>query len=238
MEESKETQNHISQRFNAELRALHHQVLGMGGLVEEQLSNAIVALTNQDEQLARRVYTSDYKVNALEVLIDDECTRILVRRQPTASDLRLVMSVIKIINDLERIGDESERIARMALQVHSDPKARFFSLIQHLGGHVQQMLHDALDSFARLDVDTALQVIREDRKVNDEYESIVRQLITYMMEDSRTIPTVINILWVARSLERIGDHARNVCEYLIYYVKGQDIRHTSMQNIEEQAKSG
>jgi phosphate transport system protein len=229
-------QHHISQKFNIELRELRNQVLSMGGLVEEQLTNALTALFTQDYQLAKRVYSNDYKINALEVAIDEESTRILAIRQPTASDLRLVMAVVKIIPDLERIGDEAEHIARMALQMQDEPQAKHFSAIRHLGDHVRQMLHDALDAFARVDVEMALRVIHETRKVDQEYEGISRQLLTYMMEDPRAIPMVLNIMWSARALERAAAHSRNVCEYLIYFVKGKDVRHISLEKVEEHAR--
>lgn len=236
MEEA--TQHHISQQFNLELRELSNQVLGMGGLVEEQLNKALLALTTQDGQLAEHVYTNDYKINTLEVAIDEDCTQILARRQPTASDLRLVMAVIKMITDLERIGDEAERIARMSVhRSYEDMKSKYYTVVGHLGSHVQQMLHNTLDAFARMDVDAALSIIHDDLKVDSEYENISRQLITYMMEDPRTIPMSLNILWSARALERIGAHSRNICEYIIYFVKGKDVRHVSLEKLEQQAKN-
>ncbi len=236
MEKDEFIQHHISQQFNKELRELRNQVLSMGGLVEEQLTNAIIALTTHDEELAKRVYSNDYKINALEVSLDEESTRILAIRQPTASDLRLVMAVIKTIPDLERIGDQAERIAHMALQIQGEPQARYFVAIRHLGEHVQKMLHDALDGFARLDVETALQIMHEDMKVDQEYDNISRQLITYMMEDARAIPIALNILWSARALERVAAHSRNICEYLIYFVKGKDVRHISLEQVEKAAR--
>lgn len=229
------TQHHISQQFNKELRELRNQVLSMGGLVEDQLTNAIIALTSRDVQLAKQVYSNDYKVNASEVAIDEASTRILAIRQPTASDLRLIISVIKTIPELERIGDQAERIAQMALQTPSEAQTKHFVTINHLGNHVRQMLHDALDAFARLNVETALEVIHEDLKVDQEYESLSRQLLTYMMEDPRTIPIMLNIIWSARALERIAAHSRNICEYLIYFVKGKDVRHISLEKVEQEA---
>lgn len=226
------TQHHISQQFNTELRELRNQVLSMGGLVEEQLNNAIVALTTHDEQLAKLVYSNDYKVNALEVAIDEESMRILAIRQPTARDLRLVMAIIKIIPDLERIGDQAERIAQMALHIQGEIRAKYFVAISHLGEQVLKTLHDALDAFARIDVETALRVMHEDLTVDQECESISRQLITYMMEDAGSIPIVLNILWSARALERVAAHSRNICEYLIYFVKGKDVRHISLEKLE------
>jgi len=230
-------QHHISQQFNTELAEIRTQVLNMGGLVEEQLKNAIIALTDADEKLARKVYTNDFKINALEVRIDEECTRILARRQPAASDLRLVMAVVKMITDLERIGDQAERIARMSIQINNSVQNKSHTInIAHLGERVQKMLHDALDAFVRMDVELALKVLHEDRSVDAEYEGISRQLMTYMMEDARTIPTVLNLLWSARALERIGDHANNMCEHLIYFVKGKDIRHISLEQVEQEAR--
>lgn len=235
MKEEGFTQHHISRQFNIELSELRNQFLSMGGLVEEQLANAITALVTRDYHLAKRVATSDYKVNALEVMIDEESRIIIARRQPTAVDLRLVMAVIKTITDLERIGDEAEHIAQMALQTEGETPDKYFVAISHLGDYVRRMLHDALDAFARLDTESALQVIHESIKVDGEYESISRQLLTYMMEDQRTIPVILNILWSARALERIAAHSRNIGEYLIYLVKGKDIRHTSLETLEEQA---
>ncbi|ALG67764.1 phosphate signaling complex protein PhoU [Beggiatoa leptomitoformis] len=231
-----ETEHHISQQFNQELRELRNQVLSMGGLVEEQLLNALTALVECDIQLAKRVYNSDYKINALEVAIDEDCSRIIARRQPAASDLRLLITVIKTIGDLERIGDEAERIAQMAMQEAEESPSRYFVAINHFGNHVKQMLHDALDAFARMDVDAALHVIREDLKVDNEYDSVSRQLMTYMMEDTRSIPLVMDIMWAARALERVAAHSRNVCEYVIYFVRGKDVRHVSVDKIEEVAR--
>ncbi|OQW92699.1 MAG: phosphate transport system regulatory protein PhoU [Thiotrichaceae bacterium IS1] len=230
------TQHHISQQFDIELRELRHQVLSMGGMVEEQLAKAIVALTTNNAELGEQVYASDYKVNALEVAIDEHSTHILVRRQPTASDLRLVMAVVKTITDLERIGDEAKRIAHLSID-NENMQAKYCVAISHLGDHVQRMLHGTLDSFARMDIDMALQILHEDIKVDYEYESLSRQLITYMMEDPRAIPVALNIMWSARALERIADHSCNVCEYVIYFVKGKDVRHTSLEQVDKQAKN-
>ena len=235
MKEEGFTQHHISQQFNIELSELRNQFLSMGGLVEEQLAKAITALVTRDYHLAKQVATSDYQINALEVMIDEESRIIIARRQPTAIDLRLVMAVIKTITDLERIGDEAEHIAQMTLQMEGETPEKYFVAINHLGDYVRNMLHNALDAFARLDTETAFQVIHEGIKVDDEYESISRQLLTYMMEDQRTIPVMLNLLWSARALERIAAHSRNISEYLIYLVKGRDIRHTSLEVVEEQA---
>lgn len=228
---------HISQQFNAELEDIRNRVLTMGGLVEQQLADAMTAMAEGDVGVADAVIDNDYKVNAMEVTLDEECNRVLARRQPAAGDLRLVMAVIKTITDLERIGDEAERIARMARHVAESEESRIHpDQIQHLGDQVRQMVHNALDAFARMDTVLAVQVWREDFKIDKEYEAVMRQLITFMMEDPRSIPRALDIMWSARSLERIGDRARNICEYVIYLVKGKDVRHTSLEHMEAQAR--
>lgn len=226
---------HISRQFNAELEDIRSKVLQMGGLVEQQIEQAISALVKGDIVLGEAVVMDDTKVNSLEVAIDEECNQIIARRQPAASDLRLVVAVIKTITDLERIGDEAERIARMAVRLAAEERPKNnYAEIQSLGSQVRQMLHDALDAFARLDVESALRVAREDRRIDEQYEAIMRQMITFMMEDPRTISRTLNVIWAARALERIGDHAINICEYLIYLVKGRDVRHTSLEQIERE----
>jgi phosphate transport system protein len=229
---------HISQQFNAELEDIRNHVMAMGGLVEQQLTDAISALVNADIELGEQVISNDHKVNGLEVNIDEECSRVLARRQPAAGDLRLIVAVIKTITDLERIGDQAERVGRMAVRLaDAEMKQGHYVELQHIGNHVRDMLHDALDAFARMDAVAALNVAREDVKVDNEYESIMRQLMTFMMEDPRTITRVLDVMWAARALERIGDHARNICEYVIYLVKGKDVRHVSLDQMEEEVRS-
>lgn len=230
--------HHISQQFNQELEDVRSKVMQMGGIVEQQLADAIYALTNMDTALAEVVVTNDYKVNRLEVEIDEECTHILARRQPAASDLRLLMAIIKTITDLERIGDEAERVGRMALHFSEGEKKEIKALsgIDNMGDHTRRMLHDALDAFARMDAEAAVMITKQDKRIDEEYENILRQLITYMMEDPRSIPRVIGVMWAARALERIGDRARNICEYVIYLVKGKDVRHTSFEHVEQDAR--
>jgi phosphate transport system protein len=228
---------HISSQFNAELEDVRQRVLAMGGLVEQQIIDATRALMELDTELAEEVFKNDDKVDQLELLIDDECSRILARRQPTASDLRLVYAVIKTITDLERMGDEAHKIAQMARDL-STQERMYENMMetQHLSRHVSQMVREALDAFARMDTDAALAVAREDVAIDREYESLLRQCITYMMEEPRTIRRVIDLIWCVRALERIGDHAKNIAEYVIYFVKGKDVRHTSLEDMEREVR--
>ncbi len=224
---------HISGKFNEELENVRNHVLNMGGLVEQQLNSALDAVHDNDAELARKVQENDYKVNALEVSIDEECTRIIAKRQPAASDLRLVVAIAKTIADLERIGDEAERIAKVALDSFTKDQQDLLGNIDNMGRHVSRMLHDVLDAFARMDAQRAFEVHKEDRKVDREYEAITRQIMTYMMEDPRSIPKIMDLVWSVRSLERIGDRCQNIAEYVIYFVKGKDIRHISQDDIEQ-----
>ncbi|PHS22721.1 MAG: phosphate transport system regulatory protein PhoU [Methylophaga sp.] len=225
---------HISQQFEADLQDIRSRVLAMGGLVEQQVGRALKALKKADLELARQVIIDDNEVNNLEMSIDEECIQIIALRQPTASDLRLVSVILKTLTDLERIGDEATSIARKALNLadKEHPKKSYREL-STMGNHVRGMLRDALDAFARLDVDAAIEVARQDQEVDEEYESFTRTMITYMMEDPRTISRVLDLMWAARALERIGDHARNLCEYVIYLVEGKDVRHLSIEHMEK-----
>jgi len=228
--------HHYSRQFNEELEAIRGRALEMGGLVEQQLKRALKALVKGDSELGEQVAHDDYQVNHLEVSIDEECARIIALRQPTASDLRLVMAIIKTITDLERVGDEAEKIGFLSsrLAVQERPENRYKE-IKHLGRQVREMLHNALDCLARLDAEAALSIAQEDSNVDDEYEAIMRQSITLMMEDPRSIRRVLDTLWVARSLERIGDHAVNICEYVVFMVHGKDIRHISVEQAADEA---
>ncbi len=221
---------HTSRRFNEELETLRNHVLRMGGLVQEQLGLAIDAVVDGDSALGLKVAHDDYKVNRMEVDIDEQCAKILVRRAPAAMDLRLIVAVIKTITDLERIGDEAEKIGFLAsrLAVLERPNNHYREL-HNLGGLVAKMLTQALDAFSSLDVESARQVVAADKNVDHEYEMIARQSITFMMEDPRDIKRIMDVLWAARSLERIGDHAKNICEYVIFLVLGKDVRHLSHQ---------
>lgn len=227
--EASKFSDHISRRFNQDIEDLRNTVLGMGGLVETQLSRAIAAIVSGDSELGLKVANDDYKVNNLEVDIDEECSRILATRAPAAGDLRLIVAIIKTITDLERIGDEAEKIGFLASKLAGmDRPADSYRELKNLGSHVSHMLRDAMNAFARLDVNEALEVVKEDELVDEEYDAITRQCITFMMEDPRSIKRVMNVTWAARSLERIGDHAKNICEYVIYMVEGRDIRHTDI----------
>jgi phosphate transport system protein len=230
--------HHILSRYNAELEGVRAGVLQMGGLVEQQLENGVKALYNGDSRLGEEVARLDHKVNAMEVSIDEDCSRILATRNPTASDLRLIVAVIKTITDLERIGDETEKLGNIAARLASvERPADRYREIKHLGESVTEMVHGALDAFARLDPDAALAVARKDRDVDEEYEAIQRQCITFMMEDPRSIRRALDVLWVARALERIGDHAKNICEYVIYMVVGKDVRHVAIEDVERQLQA-
>lgn len=221
--------DHISRRFNKDIEDLRNTVLSMGGLVETQLSRAIAAIVSGDSELGLRVAKDDYKVNNLEVDIDEECSRILATRAPAAGDLRLIVAIIKTITDLERIGDEAEKIGFLASKLAGmDRPPDSYRELKNLGSHVSHMLRDAMNAFARLDIAEALDVVKEDELVDEEYDAITRQCITFMMEDPRSIKRVMNVTWAARSLERIGDHAKNICEYVIYMVEGRDVRHTDI----------
>ena len=235
--EKADLSHHISRRFNEDLERVRNKVLSMGGFVEQQLSKAVTSLVEGDSVMGEAVARDDYQVNSMEVSIDEECSRILATRAPAAGDLRVVVAIIKAITDLERMGDECEKIGYIASRLATQERpADKYREIKHLGRIVQDMVHDALDAFARMDAETALRVARQDRLVDEEYESIQRQCITFMMEDPRQIRRALDVTWVVRSLERIGDHAKNICEYVIYMVHGKDIRHTRLEDVESELR--
>ncbi len=235
--EAADLSHHTSRRFNEDLERVRTKVLAMGGFVEEQLHRALTALVEGDSTLGQSVATEDYKVNGMEVSIDEECSRILATRAPTAGDLRMVVATIKTITDLERIGDECEKVGLIAARLANvERPADRYREVKHLGRTLQAIMHDTLDAFARMDADLALRTARQDRIVDEEYEAIQRQSITFMMEDPRQIRRALDIMWVVRSLERVGDHAKNICEYVIYMVHGKDVRHTSLDAIERELK--
>lgn len=223
---------HISSEFNAELEGIRQRVLAMGGIVEQQLTDATHALLELDNARAATALSHGQKVNAFEVVVDDECARILARRQPTASDLRMVIAITRVVRDLERMGDEAEKIARMATELCQQERLpEEIAEVSHLATHVGTLVHDALDALARADADLALAVAREDRIIDREYEAALRICMTYMIEEPRAIRRVMNIIWASRALERIGDHAKNIAEHVIYTVEGEDVRHTSIDEM-------
>lgn len=227
---------HISQQYNEQLEEIRNNVMEMGGLVEQQLADAVTALVEADSEIAHKVVTSDWKINSIEVELDEECTHVLARRQPAAGDLRLIIAVIKTITDLERIGDEAERIGRMAQHLAQVGQHRqIMAEMENLGNHVRLMLRGALDAFARMDAEHAVLVAQEDIQADRQYEAIMRQLMDQMMQDSQAVPRIMDVIWAARSLERIGDRSRNICEYVVYFVKGKDVRHTSFEQMAERA---
>ncbi len=229
--------HHISQQINVELDAAKTRMLEMGGLVEKQVRDSITAFMTLDSGLAEEVSLRDNKVNDLEVAIDEECTLILARRQPAASDLRLVLAISKALNDLERMGDEATKIAKHAVALANEGGlTRSYLEIRHIGDHVGAMVRDALDAFARLDSTLALSVAQEDKSVDMEYGTAMRSLVTYMIEDPRSIGSVLNVMWALRSLERIGDHARNIAEHVIYLVEGKDVRHVGLKEMAAEVK--
>lgn len=222
---------HISKQFDAELEGVRTRVLQMGGLVEQQIIKAIEGLSSGDLALIEKVIEDDHRVNAMEVELDEACSRVIAKRQPAAGDLRLIIAVIKTITDLERVGDEAEKIARMAKLVHTAERINMPQLeLKHVSGLALGMLRKALDTFARLDSKGAAQVVEQDELVDAEFRSILRQLITFMMEDPRTITRSLEILFVAKALERIGDHSKNMAEYVVYMVEGRDVRHLRAVN--------
>jgi phosphate transport system protein len=234
--ENMNTTQHTSHQYNQELEDIRSKVMTMGGLVEHQVTGAIKALLEQDSELGEKIAYSDYEINSLEVILDEQCAEIIARRQPAASDLRLIITVIKVITDLERIGDEASKIARHAVEISEATTVSndLHNSLRHLGEHVKIMLRDTLDAFARMDIQQAMQVIQNDHQVDAEFDSVSRQLFTRMLEDPRHIKDSLNVTWCGRSMERIGDHCKNICEYVVYLVKGKDVRHINIEKVKDE----
>jgi phosphate transport system protein len=234
------TDKHLSTQFDTELSAICTRVLEMGGLVESQVAQSVYALSHFSDEIASQVITQEGVVNAMEVEIDRDLSSIIARRQPTARDLRLLIAVSKIIANLERVGDEAARIARTVLRlVNSGVPSRMRLPVNDLTNESEMavaLLRKALDAFARLDVDRALDVIKQDDQIDQEFEGLVRKLITFMMEDPRTISSSIDLIFVAKAIERVGDHAKNLAEVIIYVVKGMDVRHNSVADVENMVR--
>ena len=229
--------HHISHQFDKELEDIRSKVLAMGGLVEENIHKVLECFARGDFDEAEYVAVNDFKVNALEVEIDQDCTEILLRRQPAATDLRLVLSVSKTITDLERIGDEAEKIARLVLNLRgSGGISSYYLGMLSMGHHVRRMVRSALDAFARMDSESAFRIAQEDREIDAETDAIMRYLITYMMEDPRSITRVLDAVLSVRAFERIGDHARNICENVIYLVEGKDVRHVALEQVQQELR--
>ncbi len=217
---------HISRQFNEDLESIKTEMLEMGGMVARQVADSVDALSNADSELAEQVLRIEEEIDRREMALDEHATLIIAKRQPAASDLRMVLSVTRIARDLERVGDEAQKIAKMAIALTEEGTSpRGYTEIRHIANAVRKMLNDSLDAYTRFDVQSAMDTLAEDEKVDMDYRTAVRELITYMMEDPRSISRVINVLWTLRSLERIGDHAKNICEQVVYLVEGADIRH-------------
>jgi phosphate transport system protein len=226
--------DHTSKQFDAEMEAIRSGVLSMGGFVEKQMSRAIEALEHdEDLRLMDAVGADEREINRLQIDIDQQCAQIIARRQPAAVDLRMILTVTKIVNDLERVGDEIKKVAYKAAGVRSSERltsVRFFDVLRMARG-AQQMLRMALDAFARLDLNAAAEVVAEDDDIDHAFNAILRQLISFMMEDPRTISPALEVVFIAKSIERIGDHAKNISESVVQAVKGKDVRHASAEQI-------
>jgi phosphate transport system protein len=228
------TEKHLSSQFDSELNTVSSRVMELGGMVEAQIHQAVYALQEFDAEAADRVSETEHRVNAMEVEIDRELSSIIARRQPTARDLRLLIAISKTTANLERVGDEANKIARMVKSIIESGSARALpsSDLRIAADMASGLLRKALDAFARLDTAAALSILKDDDLIDKEFDGFVRKLVTYMMEDPRTISASLDLLFLAKAIERIGDHAKNIAEFIIYIVKGADVRHTSMAQIE------
>ncbi|HLX03710.1 MAG TPA: phosphate signaling complex protein PhoU [Trinickia sp.] len=230
---------HLSSQFDADLNLVSSKVLEMGGLIESQITHAMQALNQFDADVADQVIAAEERVNTMEVEIDEECSNIIARRQPAARDLRLLLAISKTITNLERAGDEAEKIAKRVKRLMEDGASRTVNIaeIKVSGDMAVSILRRALDAFARLDTVAAAQIVRDDKAIDEEFRAFVRKLVTYMMEDPRTISAGLEFLFIAKAIERIGDHAKNIAEFIIYIVKGTDVRHKSRDALEREALS-
>lgn len=235
------TGEHSSKQYDMDLETIRSKVLLMGGLVESHFHDAMSCFRSGNIEQAELVIQSDLEVNRLEVSLDDMCSHLIVKRQPAANDLRTVMATGKVITDLERIGDESTKIARISKEEHQNrrgmPIFNAYETVRVLSGSVAEMLHDSLDAFARLDDVKAVQLIAQDAVIDNDFRSIMRNLITFMMEDPSSISSALNTMWIAKAIERVGDHAKNIAEHTIYIVEGRDIRHSDYVAIKQEKKN-
>jgi phosphate transport system protein len=230
---------HLSKQFDSDLDALRAHVTRMGGMVEEQVRATLHAFAERDRELIETVIARDQGIDEMEVAIDDSCIHLIARRQPTAIDLRMVMGVGKAVTDLERIGDEAKKIAKTMRKIlergMSDCLTQLVE-VRHMGDQTARMLHEVLDAFVRLDTEAAARIVREDKEIDQHFRSIVRQLVTFMMEDPRTITTALDVIFIAKSVERIGDHCKNIAEDIIYIARGRDVRHIGLEALEREAR--
>ena len=236
MNDITDNSQHTHKQFDTELEELREKVLLMGGKVENQLNKAIKALTKADVELSDLVVEEDNSVNSLEIEIDENLSSIIARRQPIAIDLRTLLAISKITTDLERIGDEASKIARMTKLIYKSEHLQFpkVTIVKSIGNLASDMLQKSLDSFARLDVKTSFSVLESDYEVNEQFQLIIRKLITFVLEDPRTISAALELLTIAKAFERIGDHSKNISEHVVYLVKGTDVRHTSIDNVRKE----
>lgn len=227
---------HLSKRFDADLEHIRTGVLQMGGQVETQLAQAMQGLKTGDLPLLERVIDEDHRINLTEIELDEACSHIIAKRQPAAVDLRMILTVIKIISDLERVGDEAKKIAKAARRLHAGD-TNFMPRVElnHAATLATEMLRKSLDSFARLDISSAADIVRQDAEVDACFKGVMRQLITFMMEDPRTISHALDVLFIAKAIERVGDHAKNISEYMVFMVSGRDVRHAGAEAIEQEA---
>jgi len=236
MSDITDNSQHTHKQFDTELEDLREKVLLMGGKVENQLNKAIQALTKADVELSDTVVEEDNSVNSLELEIDENLSSIIARRQPIAIDLRTLLAISKITTDLERIGDEASKVARMTKLIYKSEHLQFpkITIVKSIGNLASDMLQKSLDSFARLDVKTSFSVLESDYEVNEQFQLIIRKLITFVLEDPRTISAALELLTIAKAFERIGDHSKNISEHVVYLVKGTDVRHTSIDNVRKE----